>query len=281
MLAGFRPSLTRRVTIDSSFQRAAKVRLENVHAADDVAEPHGCCVASTLVDRRKTGCIMLIRLVPAIKGKSIRLDKPVLLIGRNPDCDVVLKSSRKVSRLHCLLAVADNRVIVRDLNSTNGVWINGHRVERERGVELGDEIAVADVLYYLISEEAAAEDVPDASQQQDRATLDEPSAREALLRRDLEQARRALLEAGLDLPVAIPDEDDSFAVEPSMPQLPQISHISDGLEERRDGRDGPNPSESLSSSAQQPDASSSDLKEYFASAGDDSDDGIAFDLGDD
>jgi len=225
---------------------------------------------------------MLIRLVPAIKGKSVRLDKPVLLIGRNPDCDVVLKASRKVSRLHCLLAVADNRVIVRDLNSTNGVWINGHRVERERGVELGDEIAVADVLYYLIDEEQAEEDVPDGAPQRDHATLDEPAVREAQLRRDLQQARRALLDAGLEVPVAIPEEDDSFAVEASMPRLPRISPLSEPRVERRDGRDSSAGPESQSSRALPPEVSgSAELKEFFEAVGDDSDDVIPFDLGDD
>ena len=226
---------------------------------------------------------MLIRLVPAVKGKSIRLDKPVLLIGRNPDCDVVLKSSRKVSRLHCLLAVADSRVIVRDLNSTNGVWINGHRVERERGVELGDEIAVADVLYYLISEESVAEDVSDGVQERERATLDEPSVREALLRRDLQQAQKALLDAGLEVPVAIPEEDDSFVVEASMPRLPRISPVAGLHTERRGGQDGSAGPGSPSGGSVHPDSgAASDLDEHFAAAaGDDSDDVVPFDLGDD
>ncbi len=51
---------------------------------------------------------MPVRLVPVLPGKTIKLDKPVLLIGRNPDCDVILKQSRKVSRSHCLIACVEN-----------------------------------------------------------------------------------------------------------------------------------------------------------------------------
>lgn len=58
---------------------------------------------------------MPIRLIPAAAGEPIKLDKPVLLIGRNPDCDVVLTESRKVSRNHCLIACVDDKLFIRDL----------------------------------------------------------------------------------------------------------------------------------------------------------------------
>lgn len=187
---------------------------------------------------------MPTRLVPASEGHSIRLDKPVLLVGRNPDCDVILKCSRKVSRVHCLVAVSNSRVIVRDLASTNGVWINGHRVEREGRVRLGDELAIADVLYYLINEEQAGRATPNPDESSDgrnRETMDEPRVRESRISSDSlisesVEADLAALEPGIDVPVPIPEEEDSFAVEVSMPRLPRVNP-DDLRTERKEARE--------------------------------------------
>ena len=56
------------------------------------------------------------------------LDKPIVLVGRHQECDVQI-NSRKISRKHCCLAQVNDYVVVRDLFSTNGVRINGKRVE--------------------------------------------------------------------------------------------------------------------------------------------------------
>src|SRR5947207_620866 len=59
--------------------------------------------------RRRNSDFMPARLValdpPADGGPSLSIvvDKPVLLVGRDAECDVQLKSS-KVSRRHCCLA---------------------------------------------------------------------------------------------------------------------------------------------------------------------------------
>lgn len=50
-----------------------------------------------------------------------------LRIGRDPDCDVRLEGS-ETSRIHAELRRDGGQVIVRDRDSTNGVWVNGRRV---------------------------------------------------------------------------------------------------------------------------------------------------------
>jgi hypothetical protein len=49
-------------------------------------------------------------------------------IGRDPSCDVVLRDPA-VSRHHALLSLRGGRCTVRDLGSTNGLLLNGHRIE--------------------------------------------------------------------------------------------------------------------------------------------------------
>ena len=70
---------------------------------------------------------MPAQLVALNDGPSILLDKPILLLGRHPECDIQI-DSRKVSRRHCCIAQVHDYLVVRDLASTNGTWINGRRV---------------------------------------------------------------------------------------------------------------------------------------------------------
>jgi pSer/pThr/pTyr-binding forkhead associated (FHA) protein len=163
---------------------------------------------------------MPVRLVPVSSGKTIKLDKPVLLIGRNPDCDVILKQSRKVSRTHCLIACVENTIIVRDLGSTNGVWLNSQRVERESPMKVGDELSVADVRYNLVRVEKSngLKETPNAEVPQVNSRKRKSDGQAASRRQKPPQ-----LDAGQAVPVAIPDEEDSFLVESSAPRLPRVS----------------------------------------------------------
>lgn len=90
---------------------------------------------------------MLAQLVAATDGSSILLDKPILLLGRHPECDIQI-DSRKVSRRHCCIALVADYLVVRDLGSTNGVRINGVRVT-EGQLKPGDELTVGNFRYQL------------------------------------------------------------------------------------------------------------------------------------
>ncbi|MBI1314598.1 FHA domain-containing protein [bacterium] len=162
---------------------------------------------------------MPIRLIPASAGEAIKLDKPVLLIGRNPDCDVVLTASRKVSRNHCLIACVDDKLFIRDLGSTNGVWINGHRVEREGRIRAGDELSIADLKYAVrqVDRNGAAKAEPQEKPSVRQSVSDEHDA-------GGRRVRKVGVSAPVDgdQPVAIPEEDDSFVVEASAPRLPRV-----------------------------------------------------------
>jgi hypothetical protein len=65
-----------------------------------------------------------------------------LLLGRHPNCDVVL-GAETISRRHALLTFRDGAWIVQDLDSTNGTRLNGQRVGRCR-LRPGDQLALAD-----------------------------------------------------------------------------------------------------------------------------------------
>lgn len=90
---------------------------------------------------------MTVLLKPVRGGRPIVLDKPIILIGRHPECDVILETSPKISRKHCFVAVADTRLYVRDLESMNGVWVNGRRVTDCTLLDIGDELMIGDVAF--------------------------------------------------------------------------------------------------------------------------------------
>lgn len=101
---------------------------------------------------------MPAQLVALTDGPTILLDKPILLLGRHPECDIQL-NSRKVSRRHCCIAQVNNYLVVRDLGSTNGVRINGVRVV-EGQLKPGDELTVGNFRYQVSWDEKPGGDRP-------------------------------------------------------------------------------------------------------------------------
>jgi predicted component of type VI protein secretion system len=90
---------------------------------------------------------MPAQLVALNDGPSILVDKPILLLGRHPECDIQIES-RKISRRHCCIAQVDDHLVVRDLDSTNGIRINGVRVV-EGQLHAGDELTVGNHRYQV------------------------------------------------------------------------------------------------------------------------------------
>lgn len=145
---------------------------------------------------------MAARLVSLTDAPSIPIDKPVIFIGRDSECDVVLSDSRRVSRKHCCLAHVNNRLMVRDLGSMNGVWINGERIERTGTMQPGDELAIGDVRFRLSTQDNS--DSQDRHPELPEANPDEANPDEA-----------SPDEASLEFPVAVADPgDDVLVAEP-------------------------------------------------------------------
>jgi hypothetical protein len=83
----------------------------------------------------------LIASVEGVEIKKISLQKDRTTLGRHPDNDIVF-DNMVVSGHHCvfeLKGLAD--VYIEDLNSTNGTYINGKMVKRQR-LHDGEVIAI-------------------------------------------------------------------------------------------------------------------------------------------
>jgi pSer/pThr/pTyr-binding forkhead associated (FHA) protein len=86
-------------------------------------------------------------LVPVGGGDAIPLVSEVMTIGRRPSCDIRL-NFQNISGTHCELAFKSGVWHLRDLNSTNGVKVNGERTLR-RPLRPGDEIGIAGHKYVI------------------------------------------------------------------------------------------------------------------------------------
>lgn len=77
-------------------------------------------------------------------GRLVRVDRP-LLIGRSHEAELRLPGP-EVSRRHARLCPgAGGGIVVEDLGSANGVWVNEHRVQSAR-LALGDRLRIGGVL---------------------------------------------------------------------------------------------------------------------------------------
>lgn len=90
---------------------------------------------------------MLGKLVPLGGGDDIPLKKKELIIGRKDECDIVLRFTNVSSR-HCKLVLSSGYWYVVDLNSSNGVKVNGIRV-MDRRIDPGVTVSIANHQYQL------------------------------------------------------------------------------------------------------------------------------------
>ena len=163
------------------------------------------------------GSFMLMHLVPLDGGPAIAIDKPILFFGRQPECDVVLLNSRKVSRKHCCIAQIDDHFVLRDLGSMNGVRVNEKPVSKECRIAAGDVIHIGDVGYRLEIRVPEKKPAPQLHKKRAPAAPSNAPAAKAPAGRPVRRVDPRFLSQ--DLPVAIPDEDLDFAVEETQRKL--------------------------------------------------------------
>jgi hypothetical protein len=71
---------------------------------------------------------------------KLRLKKTASVVGRERSCDIHVESFQ-VSRRHCLLEITDRGLLMKDLDSTNGTFLNGVPV-KDGFVADGDRLSL-------------------------------------------------------------------------------------------------------------------------------------------
>jgi len=76
-------------------------------------------------------------------GKTFPLEKQEILLGRDLANDIAI-SDPEVSRRHTRLLMQEDNVIIEDLGSTNGTFLNGQRIASPQQLRAGDVITLGE-----------------------------------------------------------------------------------------------------------------------------------------
>ena len=106
--------------------------------------------------RRDVARYMTLEIVSGpLAGKRISLQPGQLLrVGRKPEAALAIPEDRLLSGLHFVLEYSDGECTVRDLDSANGLFVNGKRV-KQSSVKVGDRIVAGETTLTLLSQAGA------------------------------------------------------------------------------------------------------------------------------
>lgn len=79
---------------------------------------------------------------------NVPLNKADYILGRSPDCDLVVNDN-SVSRKHCRISLRHDEPWVSDMESRNGTYLNGIKLDDERPLRDGDVIKLGRVEFTL------------------------------------------------------------------------------------------------------------------------------------
>ncbi|MFO1019315.1 MAG: FHA domain-containing protein [Planctomycetales bacterium] len=95
------------------------------------------------------------------QGAVIPINRKKFLVGRESDCQL-RPNSDLVSRHHCVFAVDEYGVRLRDLGSTNGTYVNNERISGQVALNDGDKVRIGKLVFQVSirSSVPAAQAVP-------------------------------------------------------------------------------------------------------------------------
>jgi pSer/pThr/pTyr-binding forkhead associated (FHA) protein len=94
-----------------------------------------------------------------MEGKAIPITLAQFVIGRDPQCHL-RPASPVISKRHCALLVRDDKVFVRDFDSTNGTFVNDQQVKGEVELHHQDQLKIGPIAFGVNIEASAAVNKP-------------------------------------------------------------------------------------------------------------------------
>jgi pSer/pThr/pTyr-binding forkhead associated (FHA) protein len=105
------------------------------------------------------------------EGKVLPISAPQFVIGRHKECQL-RASGTTISQHHCAVLVRNDKVLVHDFDSTNGTFVNGHRVHGEQEVA-SDDLLELGRLAFRIRIEADGEEPSAPEERADESFIGE------------------------------------------------------------------------------------------------------------
>lgn len=91
------------------------------------------------------------------KGKKLMLPQRKITFGRAKDCDV-RHGSKTVSDHHCTLEPTDNGLLVTDLGSKQGTYVDGKRIQEESLLKAASVLRIGELQFRLIGQDLSIAD---------------------------------------------------------------------------------------------------------------------------
>ncbi|HOD28278.1 MAG TPA: VWA domain-containing protein [Syntrophales bacterium] len=145
--------------IKSRQKKAARLRAEEEEHKREVAEQEAAqkkaaaeAAARVEEEKKKIDDQLTVRKsqAPGLKMKlsvlgnsADRRDYGIILsnqafIGRSSECDLSIRDDEEISKRHCKLTIEGGYVMISDLNSTNGTFVNGVPIKSDYRLKSGD-----------------------------------------------------------------------------------------------------------------------------------------------
>lgn len=104
--------------------------------------------ASLLSNRFENRWVLTGKLSALECSTKIVIDPFPFLVGRRPDVSLTLPR-QTISGIHAEFFQTEGQLYIRDLGSTNGTYVNGHRIAEDQRIEPGSLIQFADIPFQL------------------------------------------------------------------------------------------------------------------------------------
>ncbi|MDO4223179.1 MAG: FHA domain-containing protein [Acinetobacter sp.] len=79
---------------------------------------------------------------------NITMQHAQCIVGGHRSADVILPFPH-ISRHHARLRIDEQQLLIQDLHSAQGTWLNGQKIEQECVLQANDQVAFADLMYHV------------------------------------------------------------------------------------------------------------------------------------
>jgi pSer/pThr/pTyr-binding forkhead associated (FHA) protein len=96
---------------------------------------------------------LLVVLSENFFGDAFVIEKPEIVLGRHPSCDIVV-GDPLVSKEHLRISAEGERIFfVEDLGSKNGTFVNKKKVRKKTRLLYGDRLVTGNTIFRFFLEE--------------------------------------------------------------------------------------------------------------------------------
>lgn len=127
---------------DNKESKSEEVSEPEVSESVEKSENKSSNAEKNKADNNKGEIKVSVTIIESNKTKTLSIEDEIL-VGRNPQCDVVVNKPM-VSSVHCILIRDGKKIMAEDNNSTNGTLLNGKPLKHQVEIKNNDVLTLGD-----------------------------------------------------------------------------------------------------------------------------------------